>query len=163
MSSFFGRWRNRIPKRLIDESGSGTLEFALSAVILFMTMLGIMEISLALYTNHMISEAAREGTRYAMVHGNKCVVSGASCTATAAQIQSYVQNLGYPGILPQNMTVTTTYSAYPAGNTCTPNANCANPGNLVKVSVAYSFPLTIPFVPSSLLNLGSSSSMVISQ
>jgi Flp pilus assembly protein TadG len=148
---------------LADESGASTLEFALSAVILFMTMLGIMEISLALYTYHMTSEAAREGTRYAMVHGNKCTVSGASCTVTAAQIQSYVQNLGFPGIAPQSMTVTTTWSAYPSGTGCAPNANCANPGNVVTVNVAYAFPLTIPFVPASQLNMTSSSSMVISQ
>jgi len=159
MSLSAKQWRNRF----LDETGSGTLEFALSAVILFMTMLGIMEICLAVYTNHMMSEAAREGTRYAMVHGNKCMVNGASCTASAAQIDSYVKNLGYPGVAPENLTVTTTYSAYPAGNTCSPNANCANPGNLVTVSVSYSFPLTIPFVPTSLLNLGSSSSVVISQ
>ncbi len=152
-------WR----KVMADESGTSILEFALSAVILFMTMLGIMEISLALYTYHMTPEAAREGTRYAMVHGNKCTVSGASCTVTASQIQSYVQSLGFPAISPQNMTVTTTWSAYPAGNSCTPNANCANPGNLVTVNVAYAFPLTIPFVPASQLNMTSSSSMVISQ
>lgn len=150
-------------RRLLEEDGSSMVEFALSSVVLFLTMLGIMEISLAMYSDHITYEAAREGSRYAMVRGDTCMAGGASCTATAADIQSYVRALGYPGINSQNMTVTTTYAAYPTGNTCSPNANCANPGNQVTVKVDYVFPLSIPFVPASTLNMSSSSSMVISQ
>jgi Flp pilus assembly protein TadG len=145
------------------EVGASTVEFALAATILFMLILGIMEMSLALYTHHMLSEAAREGTRYAMVRGDTCVVSGASCTTSAAQIQSYVQGLGYPGINAAKLTVTTTYSAYPAGSGCTPNSNCANPGNLVTVTLVYPFSLHIPFVSSSTLTMTSTSANVISQ
>jgi Flp pilus assembly protein TadG len=139
------------------------VEFAVASTVLLMTMIGIMQTSIMLYTFHLISEAAREGTRYAMVRGNTCAVSGSSCTATVAQIQSYVQNLGLPGIDPSKMTVTPTYSAYPAGGSCTPNANCANPGDLVTVKVVYAYELNIPFVPSNSLNMTSTSAMVISQ
>ena len=143
-------------RKLLRQEGSGSLEFALSAVILLTLVLGIMQMSLAVYTYHVISEAAREGTRYAMVRGDTCTVS-------ASQIQSYVKSIGLPAIQSSNMTVTTTYSDYPAGSGCTPNANCANPGNMVTVKVVYAFPFSIPFVPSSTLSMTSTSAMVISQ
>jgi Flp pilus assembly protein TadG len=145
------------------KNGATTVEFALAAVILLTVVFGILEMSLALFTFHLLSEAAREGTRYAQVRGNTCAVNGASCTASAAQIQSFVQNLGFPGIDPAKMTVSATYSAYPAGSTCSPNANCANPGNLVTVTVVYAFPLSIPFVRFTTLSMTSTSAMVISQ
>jgi hypothetical protein len=126
-------------------------------------ILGVMQLCLALYSYHFVSEAAREGARYAMVRGDTCTVSGASCTATTTEIQNYVQSLNYPGIVGSNLTVSTTYSAYPAGGSCTPNANCANPGDLVTVKVSYPFGLNIPFMSSMTLQLGSTSAMVISQ
>jgi Flp pilus assembly protein TadG len=139
------------------------VDFALSALVLLALLFGILEMSMAAYTFHVISDAAREGTRYAMVRGNTCTVSGASCTASAAQVETYVQDLGLPGINPANMTVTATYSAYPAGSGCSPNANCANPGNMVTVRVVYAWPLSIPLVSSRTLSMTSTSAMVISQ
>jgi Flp pilus assembly protein TadG len=148
---------------LRDESGAATLEFALTAIVLMTVVLGVMETTLALYSFDFICDAAREGARYAMVRGDTCVVNGASCTVTPAQVQTYVQSLGFPGINPAIMTVTSTYSAYPSGTACTPNANCANPGNLVTVSVVYAYGYSIPFVPVRTLQMKSTSSMVISQ
>jgi len=150
-------------KWLCCECGATTLEFALSAVVLLSIVLGVMETSLALYSFDLVCDAAREGARYAMVRGNTCMLSGASCTATTTQIQTYVRSLGFPGINVQSMTVSATYSGFPSGTTCTPNANCANPGNLVTVKVVYPFAYNIPFAPSKTLQLSSTSAMVISQ
>jgi Flp pilus assembly protein TadG len=145
-----------------EEEGATVVEMALSVVILLTVLFGLIEICLALYTYHYVSDAAREGTRYAIVHGAACTVSGVSCTATSNQIQTYVQNLGYPGINPSNMTVTTTWSAYPAGGACNA-AGCNGPGDLVTVMAQYNFLLSIPFTTATTLNLTSTSSMVISQ
>jgi hypothetical protein len=135
---------------------------ALSMIILLTILFGLIEMCLALYTYHFVSDAAREGSRYAIVHGSTCLVSGVSCTVTAGQIQTYVQYLGFPGIRPSAMTVTTVYSAWPSGGTC--NAlGCNGPGDLATVTVRYNFPLSIPFIKSSVLALSSTSSMVISQ
>lgn len=150
------------PDHRRGEAGSAAVEMALSMFILLSVLIGVFELCLALYSYHYVSEAAREGSRYAIVHGSTCTVSGISCTVTAAQIQTYVQNLGYPGINPSNMVVTTTWSAYPAGGSCVA-VGCNGPGDLVTVSAQYSFNLSIPFVSSSALNLTSTSSMVISQ
>ncbi len=144
------------------EEGATVVEMALSMIILLTILFGLIEMCLALYTYHYVSDAAREGTRYAIVHGATCTVSGVSCTVTASQIQTYVQNLGYPGITTSAMTVTTTFSAYPAGGTCVA-AGCNGPGDLATVTAQYKFPLSIPFVPSSTLTMSSTSSMVIAQ
>ncbi len=150
------------PDHRRGEAGSAAVEMALSMFILLSVLIGVFELCLALYSYHYVSEAAREGSRYAIVHGSTCTVSGISCTVTAAQIQTYVQNLGYPGINPSNMVVTTTWSAYPAGGSCVA-VGCNGPGDLVTVSAQYSFNLAIPFVNRSALSLTSTSSMVISQ
>jgi Flp pilus assembly protein TadG len=139
------------------------VEFAIAAAAVFIMIFGVLEIGLALYSYHLVSDAARQGTRYARVRGYTCVVNGSSCTATVAQIQSYVTSLNYPGIDTSKLTVTPTYAGYPAGTACTPSTSCNNPGNMVTVTVTYSFPLTIPYLSVNTLNMSSSSSVIISQ
>ena len=138
------------------------VEMAISMVILLTIVFGIIKMCMALYTYHYISEAAREGTRFAIVRGSACASPGYECGATSSQIQTFVQGLGYPGIDPSAMTVNTAWSAYPTGGTCV-SAGCNGPGDLVTVTVKYNFPLVIPFVPSRTLSMSSSSAMVISQ
>jgi Flp pilus assembly protein TadG len=148
--------------RIASEDGSALVEMAVSCIVLIMLTFGLMETCLALYSYHFVSEAAREATRYAIVRGSACTGFASACPAAAADIQSYIQNLGFPGIDASNLTATTTWSAYPAGTSCNPSASCNNPGNLVQVTVQYQFPLSIPFVPQTTLNMSSTSSMVIS-
>jgi len=138
------------------------VEMALSMVILLTIIFGVLFGCLALYSFHFVSDAAREGSRYAIVHGATCTVSGASCTASTTQIQTYVRNLGFPGIDPSNMTVTTTYAPYPAGVACK-TLGCNGPGDLATVTATYTFHLNIPFLPAQTLNMTSTSAMVISQ
>ena len=105
----------RTRSRCAREQGSTIIEMSLTLLILLAIMFGLIEICLALYTYHFISDAAREGTRYAIVHGSACMNAGASCTVSTDDIQTYVEDIGFPGIDPANMTVTTTYAPYPAG------------------------------------------------
>jgi Flp pilus assembly protein TadG len=141
------------------------VEFSLTASVFFMTLIGLMKVCLAIYTYHYISEAAREGSRYAMVRGATCAVSGVSCaTATdGSGVQTFVKGLGYPGISTSGMTVTTTWSAYPSTGTCSPSTSCNNPGNLVKVKISYAFPLSIPFRTTTTYTMNSTSAILISQ
>ena len=156
-----------------DDSGATMVEFALSAVILFTFIFGILDMSLAVYGYHYASEAAREGTRYAIVRGwtassvdgTACAsYTNGACTASSAQIQQYVKSLSFPGIDSSLMTVTPSWSKYPSGTACTaPSASCNVPGNVVTVQVQYAFPLTIPFISARTLTMTSTSAMVISQ
>jgi Flp pilus assembly protein TadG len=149
------------------EEGSVIVETAMSIMILLTFMFGVMETGFALYSYHFISEAAREGARYAMVRGSSAgAACGSSytstyCMASKANIQSYVMYLGFPGINPGNMTVTVNYAGYPAGVTCNPSASCNNPGNQVTVTVLYSFPLNVPFIPPHTYTMSSTAAMII--
>jgi Flp pilus assembly protein TadG len=154
------RTRRRV-KNASGEKGTELLEFTLSAALLLTMLFGIIELGLACYTFHYVSDAAREGTRYAIVRGSSCTTFATACPAnTTTDIQNYVKGLNF--VDPSAMTVTPSWPT--TGVTCTPSATpCNNPGNLVKVTVQYAFPLRIPFVPSRSLTLTSSSQMVISQ
>ena len=142
----------RISRRAAEQRGTSVVEFALCSAILLTLAFGVLALSLAVYSYHFISEAARQGTRYAMVRGTTCQFSN-PCTATSDEIQSYVQGLGraYPGINPNLMNVQTTW------------LQGKNPGDPVEVTVTYAFPLWIPFVPSQTLTMTSSSQMTISE
>jgi Flp pilus assembly protein TadG len=145
------------------DEGSNVVEMAVVSSVLFAMLFGIIEISLALYTYNYVSDAAREGTRYAIVRGSSCNVL-TNCSVTAAQIQTYVQNLGYPGVRAANTTVSTTWFSPSASTPVTWTAcgtPCNAPGNAVQVTVTYSFGLGIPFVPKKTLSLHSTSMMVI--
>jgi len=148
------------------EAGATIAEFAVASTILMAIVFGIYEASSALYAYTYISDAAREATRYAIVRGSACTgfaeCSGTPAGATSAQISNYVKSLGYPGINSSNLNVTSTWPT--TGSACTPiSSPCNNPSNLVKVVVTYQYPLSIPFVPLSTINMSSTSEMVISQ
>jgi Flp pilus assembly protein TadG len=150
-----------------DQRGSSMVEFALGASLLFMVVFGVIAMCLALYSYNVVSEAAREATRYAIVRGSACTSFATACpamqTGNQGDIQTYVQGLTFPGINPNNLTAVPTWSPYPAGATCQPSALCNNPGNQVMVTVTYQFPLVIPFVPRRTLSMSSTAEMVISQ
>jgi Flp pilus assembly protein TadG len=149
------------------------VETALSFSILMMVLIGLCQMSLALYSYNSVSNAARQATRYAVVRGSACV-DMPDCGAGNDQIQQYVQNLALPGINTANLTTATTWYTITMNTSVTPStavlttcgtspSGCNAPGNQVKVQVAYRFSMNIPWVPSSLLTLRSTSAMVISQ
>lgn len=151
-------------RRFADQDlGAVTLESAISCSLHFALLFGVMEASLGVYAFHYIAEAAREGTRYASVRGSSCAGSNSACPAQASDIQTYVKGLAYPGISPAAITVTTTWSAFASGTTCSPSSSCNNPGDLVRVEVQYQFPFSVPLLPATIWAVKSSSAMVISQ
>ena len=143
-------------RRLRGEEGATLVEFALSSGILFMSLFGIIGLCNALYSYNFVSDAAHEATRYALVRGSACT-GFTDCNITSAQLQTYVQNLGYPGIIKSNLTAAATWS----GANTPSNA----PGNTVSVTVTYAYALKIPWWPQSgtILSLQSTSQMAISQ
>jgi Flp pilus assembly protein TadG len=152
-------FRNRtLAACMRSDSGSALVEFAVTASVFFMMLVGLMKICLAVYTYHYVSEAVRETVRYAVVHGSK----SSSPVSTNDPIQTYARAIGYPGINSTLLTTTSTWDTYPtAGGTCTPSTACNNPGNIVKVKVSYAFPFTVPFMTSQTLNMSSTATMVI--
>jgi Flp pilus assembly protein TadG len=116
------------------------VEFAMAAGVFTVLLLAIFEFGLASWTRNMVTDAARVGTRYAIVRGSE---SGR--TTDSAAVSSYVQ--GRTELSP--ITVTTTW---PDGN--------KNSGSRVQVRVQYAFQRMGSFIPA--LTLSSTSKMVIS-
>jgi len=151
------------------QSGQALLETAFTMLAFLALLFGVLEISLGLYAYHYISYAAREGTRFAIVRGSACNPAFISyCPAGPSDVSNYVTGLGFPGINTSSsvMTVTPMWCQVP---TTQPPTNCAssntwnNPGNLVQVTVTYNVPLALPFVSTHVIQVSSTSEMVISQ
>jgi Flp pilus assembly protein TadG len=135
------------------EQGSSLVEFAMTVPVLLTFFFGLIQVCIATYTRSAISECAREGTRYAMVHGTNCLTANsASCTVNAQAVNTYVSSSPWPNIGGGTMTVNTTY---PDGN--------EKPGSRVQVAVSYAFPFRVPMIPASTLTLNTSSVMYIVQ
>src|SRR5271166_1056812 len=115
--------------RVLCEQGASLIEDALALGILMTLMFGVIQVSLALYSYHSVSEAAREGTRYAIVRGSSCSGFTSACPAAASDVQTYIRGNGFAGLTSTSITVTTTW---PTNN---------NPGSVVSVTVSYPFSL----------------------
>ena len=144
---------SRFRRLFANQQGSALVEFALTVPILFSFFFGLIQVCLASYCHQVISECAREGTRYAMVHGSTCQnASGSSCTVSAATVNSYVASTGWPNLGGGTM----------AANTTFPDASQA-PGSRVQVTVTYLFPFRGPFIPPTTLTMSSTSVTYIVQ
>lgn len=138
-------------RRLGSESGGTLVETAISLSLLFLLVFGILEGSLAVYSYHYLSHAARQGARYAMVRGaswgSACAdYTGAGCTASSDQITQYVQNLGFPGIDESKITVTVQCAASSGagfGSLGSYGSSCNAAGSEVQVTVSYPFSVPI--------------------
>jgi Flp pilus assembly protein TadG len=153
-----------------DDQGSALVEFAFVLILVLTFMFGIMDFSRFLYTDHFLSGAAREGTRYAMVRGSTWTTACAStttfsCNASAANVISYVQGLTPPGITASSLTVLPTWPGTLAGAATACDATKGNnsPGCLVQVQVSYPYKFLFPFLPKSTLTIASTSQMVVLQ
>lgn len=144
---------------LHSQRGTTTVEFAISALVMLAVLFGIMECSLLVYSYHTVSNAARQGSRWAMVRGSDCVAP--TCPANADSVKSYVLTQ-VPLLDTGNVSVTTTWSS---SNDCTVSSSSgpAGPGCVVAVQVSYPFQLQLPFIPITAITLSSTSQMVMSE
>jgi Flp pilus assembly protein TadG len=154
-----------------SETGSVMVEFALTVILLFLMLFGIIDFSRALYTYHFVSNAARTATRWAMVNGADCNLDS-TCNGTApmnsgpastTDVQNYVKGLTPPGIDPNQ--ITTTACGVVGGGTCAaspPSCTISNgAGCTVKVTVSYNFGFLVPLVYKNGITLHSTSQMII--
>lgn len=177
-------------RRLRGDRGNTLVETALSIAVLLTLLVGIIECGLMIYSYHFISNAARQGARYAIVRGSTwyqppwnnvasstcAAYSDSGCTASIGNIQDYVKSLAFPGIDTANILVTPTSYLSVGGTACgnpvvtgTSNPDTTKPptcnayGNVIQVKVQYTFPLSIPFVPKKSITMSSTSMMAITQ
>jgi Flp pilus assembly protein TadG len=135
------------------ERGQAIVEAALIMPIIIAFLFTMIEVCLAFYSYCVISESAREGTRWAIVRGSTCTTgSGGSCTASAASVNSFVSSIGWPNLGNGSLTPS---ASFPDGN--------ENPGSRVQVVVNYTFPYSIPFAPKGSIQMSATSVMYIVQ
>jgi len=114
-----------------DERGSAMVEFAIIAVIFFIPFIfGTIEFGRMAWAKNTVTAAAREGVRYAIVHGSAAGAAGGSIADSAA-VANYVKGRTQLG----GITVKTTW--IPA----------KDPGDTVQVEVRYNYTSLIPIVP----------------
>lgn len=144
--------RTRRPGR---RPGQNTVEFAFVSLILFTLLFGVIEMGWLLFTYHEVTAAAREGARYAAVHGSR-----SAGKTTPAEIAAYtidpddVREAALKhATLPQPAAFSLTISA--------PDGNYA-PKNRVEVQARYRHTPLVGFIlPSPALTLGATSTMLI--
>ena len=113
------------PRRgLRGQRGSAIAEFTLVSLLFFSLVFGLVEFGRALFAYSTIASAAREGVRYATVHGSE-----SKHPATADDISAYVRTkaVGLHNVVVAVMWLPT-------------NA----PGSTVRVQVRYTFTTLLP-------------------
>jgi len=123
--------------------GQSYAEFMVVVLPTLGIMFAIVSLAMTVYTYSFVANAARDGVRYAIVHGSR-----SSSPASTSDIQNFVRNEAQ-GITPSAISVSTTWN---------PNNH---PGSTVNVRVSYTYHPFYPFVNVS-LPLSSSAQMVIS-
>ena len=99
------------------------VEFAIAAGIFVTLLLGIVEFALASWQKNSVAADAREGARYASLHGAR-----SSHVATSDSVSNYVKSITSLG--GNSIRVTTVWPDNPP----------KDPGSRVEVSVAHSVP-----------------------
>lgn len=125
-----------------DDRGAVMIEFAVSSLLFFTIALGTLEFGRMIMDYSIVSNAAREGVRYAAVRGNQ-----SGHTATAGEVQTYVAGRS-TGLLS-------------AGNVAVTWPTNKNQGSLVRVQVTYNFTPIVALLPSQTVQLRSTTEMTI--
>jgi Flp pilus assembly protein TadG len=150
--------RTRNPRR-----GNAVLEFTLVGIPVVFVLISIFEVSRGMWIYHTLAHAAREGTRFAIVHGQNCgtlptvcdkSVADSCCKKTVADIAAVIRDAG-AGLIPEDLTVTIRntnvfganfdtvgpafLSTLLSDNTEWPTGTGSSPGNDIEITLTYPF------------------------
>ena len=114
----------RTQQRTPPRCGAATIELAVVTPVAFLFLFGIIIGALGVFRYQEVGLLAREGARYASVHGANYAFNTGNPPATAADIQNLVKSQAVV-LDPSQLTVTTAWN--------TDN----RPGSLVTVTVNY--------------------------
>jgi|HubBroStandDraft_6_1064221.scaffolds.fasta_scaffold730706_2 Flp pilus assembly protein TadG len=132
----FIRLRNRCARQLQfvrSDSGSMLIEFSLSVWALFLMTFLIFEFCMAIYTYSVLSNAAREGIRYAIVHGSDnttCSGPSTGCGDSSGSNVTAVVN-SYAAISFHDTSLMTVTPSWPDGT--------STPSSRVLITISYSY------------------------
>jgi Flp pilus assembly protein TadG len=133
------------------------VEFALVAPLFFLIVFAIIDFGRYVYYVQVLNNAAREGARYAIVHGGNSF-QPAGPTADDPAVATVVRNDAV-GVVGNSATLVIHSSWLDPLRPGDPPSN--GRGHVVKVSVTYSFRSVIPVVPIPPITITGESSLVI--
>jgi Flp pilus assembly protein TadG len=125
--------------------GQALVEFAMSALITLLLILGAVEFSRIMLVYTTLADAARLGARYAITHGTIPGTTGS--TDPTAGVTAVVQKFLAPGTVNINSATITT--SFPDGAT--------TPGKRVQVNVSYHYNLLVSSLPMANITLSTTS------
>jgi Flp pilus assembly protein TadG len=115
------------PRRVdTREHGQAAVEFALVVVSLVIVLISILEMTMFVYTYVALTNLAKEGVRYAVVHGSSAANPSAS-SDVAKWVNTRFGSTSLHQLSGNNISVT-----YPDGNS-------NSPGSRVQVTVRYPY------------------------
>jgi len=129
-----GSLRARAAAIARDQDGTMLLEFTLSVWTLLLVSFLLFEFCMMVYTYSTLGDAAREGIRYAVVHGtdsSSCSGPSAGCDSTGSRVTALVN--GYAGVSFHDISGMTVTPSWPDGT--------STPSSRVVVTITY------PYVP----------------
>jgi len=141
--------------------GSTLVEFALVVLLLVLVLLSTVEFERMLFVSTTLANAARAGLRYAASHGSLrgtgSGVNGSSGPGSTDAVVTVVQNFASAGILDvSKLNIQVSYANSP------PTCSTSNgPGCQVTVQVTYPYDPFVGWLTQLKVNLGSTSSGVI--
>jgi Flp pilus assembly protein TadG len=129
-----------------SEQGQALVEFALTIVVVFVVLVSFLELVMLLYTYSTLANSAKEGVRYAVVHGTGQNAGGdcegpgtatvtwcdASATATKQRVAG-MATLSLHGVSTTNVTVDYNPDTANGANACNTS------GCMVRVSISYPY------------------------
>ena len=123
------------------QKGQALAEFALVAPVLFLLVLGVFEGGRFIYHYEALNNAAREGIRYAIIHGaNSIAPTGPPNDATGADIKQAVADAAIGISVAGGLTIPDpVYSG--------PNGPVNKRGSTVSLSVNYTYDPVVPLLP----------------
>jgi len=133
------------------------VEFAFVAPIFFLMLFAIIDFGRYVYYVQILNNAAREGTRYAIVHGANSF-QPAGPAADNAAVDAATRNYAI-GVIGGGATLTVHSSWTDPQRPADPPSNAR--GHVVKVSITYSFQSLIPVVPIPPITINGESTLVI--
>jgi Flp pilus assembly protein TadG len=119
-----------IPKRdRTDRRGAAMLEAAVVYPVTMLLLIGTVVLGIAVFRYEQVQSLAREGARYASVHGPTYASEQNASYATDATVLSYIETLAV-GMQSSDLSCTVTWA---------PNPPTASPPSTVTVQLSYTW------------------------
>lgn len=100
------------------QRGQAIAEFAVVGIIFIAVIFGMIDVGRAVWNYNTVAQAAREGARYAVVHGARCNADPSCTTADSATIDSVLRDHA-SGLNPSDLSVEVDWTCRLAGvGTC---------------------------------------------